>query len=114
MSVFGDFVVNAGLKIEDKYKVKPENHDTAKYLSSDGTIRRYNEIDDMHLINIFMMMKKSYSMSLDLLKVEEESIENIFMIEMNLWHTSYEIWQRGLFVANNPLYEIIKEDGRDS
>jgi len=109
MSVFKDFLVKAGLEINDKFKVKPYNHDSAVYISSDGTVKKYHDIDDMHLANIYVLLLKSKAMAKDLIEHGDLNMDNLNAIEDMLPHAAYEIWIRGLFVSNKEMFQIVEK-----
>lgn len=108
MSGLKDFVISAGLQIEDQYKVEPEGHYKAFWQHLDGTTSKYIDIDDMHLINIFIMIKRNISFYEDTIRLEnmnEHAMGQLLLFKEQYAYASYEVHKRGLFVLPKKDYE---------
>jgi len=107
MGPFKNFAVELGLQVDDKYKVEPEGHNKARWASSNGSDPLYTSLDDMHLINVFLMLKRSISYHENVVthRIEyENSIAQIEFMRKQFHHASYEIYKRGLFVTKQKDY----------
>lgn len=108
MSTFKDFMVSVGLQVEDRYKSEPEGHSNAFWQHLDGSKSKYIDIDDMHLINIFLMIRRNISYYEDVIvldKMNECAHEQLGLFKKQFAYASFEIYRRGLYVENKNEYE---------
>ena len=120
---WNNFVVEPGMKIKKKYRIMPASHDDYKWESRDGRVKPIAEIDDMHLVNIYRMLKNAVEISKDAL--EHLSDDELFprpfttflsissyvaFIKRHLHHIAYEIHKRSIFINDVPTYKQLKKN----
>lgn len=113
-----DFLIDIGMPVDPKYHIRPEGHETHKWISQDGSISLVTDLDDIHLLNIYILLRKSIDMMHELIKntyprhdaakLIEETEELRFM-EKNFCHIAYEVHARRLYIRRHTLYETADE-----
>lgn len=116
-----EFLVDIGAPVPKKYHTRPAEHEKYKWISQDQSQHKLADIDDNHLLNIYLLLKRSIAMNEDLRMnyivskaYEETSAVNEIIIDLeeNMCHVAYEVHVRGLFVSKSKLFEEI-QDGRN-
>lgn len=118
-----DFLIDIGMPVDPKYHIRPQGHETHKWISQDGSISLVTDLDDFHLLNIYILLRKSIDMMHELIKntyprndaakLIEETEELRFM-EKNFCHIAYEVHARGLYVRRHNIYETTDGQNKNS
>ena len=109
-----DFLIDIGMPVEPKYHIRPEGHETYKWISQDGSVSLVTDLDDIHLPNIYILLRKSIDMMHELIKKTYprhdaakliEETEELRFMEKNFCHIAHEVHARGLYIRRHTLYE---------
>lgn len=112
MGMFKDFTVEGGLIIPEEYKSRPEGHEKAVWTHLDGTTTRYVEIEDIHLMNILHLVRRSkscYQQMVNMGSTSKEVIDQLKYFKIQDAYASHEVYRRGLYVNKKEEYTEIKE-----
>lgn len=112
-----NFTVECGAPVPKKYRKEPKNHDKAEWHSQNGKTNHIIDLDDMHLVNIFMMLTKSLAyhedidesmsmfaepngdMALDMYFSQLRDLAGqISFLRKKLHYIAFEVYKRGLFI----------------